>query len=223
MDHFVYLQDEDGTPVGPINVTQGLNENYLVLESDPGITLRTGQTWKTLFAFGHNGDSGSNPDAPRIAIVQQRSANSLRTASLDLLFDHPYVHEDPGTAPTDPYATNSEIPDLSLTGLTASAVYGDGILLDESGEPLLDESGEYLLDETGSTGVVIHVEWDAVSGATSYQLRWKLVSVAGWHYASTIGTSIDFAATVAPGTYNIHVKALSTTYVGPESVVLLSI
>lgn len=216
MDHYVYLQDVDGTPVGPINVTQGVSENFLVLESDPGITLRTGEGWKTLFAFGHDGDEDTSPDAPRIAIVQQRSANSLRTATLDLLFDHPYVHEDYGTAPVDPYATDSEIPDLTITGLDAEQVITGDVLLDPSGDPLLDPSGDFLIAPGGEDGgVVVTASWDSEPGATSYQLRWEYTGM-GWHYASTLGTSLTFSVPTN-GTINVRVKALSTTYVGPEA------
>lgn len=219
MDHYIYLQDEDGTPVGPINVVQGPSENFLILESDPGITIRTGEGWKTLFAFGHDGDSGNEPDAPRIAIVQQRSTSGPRTASLDLLFDHPYVHEDPGAAPEDPYATDSEIPDLTITGLEAEQIITGDVLLDPNGDPLVGPDGEFLIAPGGvEGGVVVTATWDAEPGATSYQLRWKYVGSPPWHYASTIGTSLTFAVPTN-GTVRVRVKALSTTYVGPESSV----
>jgi hypothetical protein len=217
------LQDADGTPVGPINVTQGAEVNYLVLESDPGITIRDGGGWKTLFAFGHDGDSGENPDAPRIAIVQQRSANSLRTSTLDLLFDHPYVHEDAGTAPEDPYDTSGTIPDLTITGLTAEQEITGDVLLAPDSTPLLAPTGDYLIAPGGvAGGVLVNVSWDAEPGATSYQLRWKYIGIPGWHYASTIGTTLTFSPP-ANGSIQVRVKALSTTYVGPEATTVVVI
>jgi hypothetical protein len=214
-NHFVYLQDDDGVPQGPFPCTQGSGPDVLILDSDPGLTLRVGAGWRSLFAFGHDGE-GVEADAPRIAIVQERTADSGRTASLNLLFDHDFVHEDPGPAPEDPYATDSEIPDLTITGLVADSVI-TGAILDEEGNAILDENEDALIDEEGGLGVVIHVEWDAVAGATSYELRWKYVGIPGWNAGYVgIDNEADFAVT-QDGTVRIRVRAISTSYIGPET------
>lgn len=221
--HYVYLQDEDGTPVGPINVTQGGADSVLVLESDPGITIRTGGGWKTLFAFGHDGDVDTPADAPRIAIVMERSANSSRTATLNLLFDHPYVHEYPGPAPEDPYATDGEIPNLEITGLTVTPIYSD-VITDELGEPILDEDGEPLIVEGGAYGLTLDIDWDDVVGASYYQLRWRYIGNP-WHAGYT-GIASETVIGINPaetGTIRVNVKAISGPYVGAEATTTVDV
>jgi hypothetical protein len=219
MSHYVYLQDDDGVPQGPFTCSQGVTADILMLDEAPGLTLRTGAGLRSLFAFGHDGDSGENADAPRVAIVMERTSGNSRTASLQLLFDHDYVHEDPGPAPEDPYDSDSTIPDLTLDNLAAEQVVVGDVLTDPEGSPLADPEGDFLLEPGGAAGgVVLTATWDAEPGATSYQLRWKYIGVPGWHYASTIGTSLTFAVPTN-GTVRVLVKALSTTYVGPESEV----
>ncbi len=218
VDHFVYLQSDDGTPVGPIAVTKGVADWYLVMAEDPGITPRTGASWKTIYAFGHDGDEGSDiePDAPRVAIVIERDASGPREATLNLLFDHEFVHEDPGDPPPDDYALDGgTIPNLAVTGLTAEAVYS-GVILEEDGDPLLEEDGSFFLEEDATAGVVINVDWANVSGATLYSMRWRRDGGA-WHSGFTSVASEGAFGISANGTYEIRVKATSGSTVGPES------
>lgn len=220
VQHYVYLQDDQGAPVGPINVEQGIEPQYLVLEAlpSPFSSFRIGAGWRTLFAFGHDGDEGDLPaNAPRVAIVQKRSPDGFREARLDLLFDNPFVHEDPGPAPPDPYSLDGTMPDLIVENLTASVIYADAIL-DEDGNPILDENGEAILEEGGiAFGAVVFADWDDVAGATYYQLRWKYVGDPGWHVGYTgIASEATFGVT-QNGTVQVRVKAISTTFVGPES------
>lgn len=222
MDHYVYVQDVDGSPIGPINVTQGTDESYLILDTDPGITYRTGKSWKTLVAFGHDGDTDTDPDAPRIAIVMERKANGFRQASLDLLFDNPFVHADPGDPPDDPYALSGSIPDLTITGLTGDPVYS-GVILEETGDPLLEETGDPFIEEDGVAGYAINLDWDDVSGATYYSLRWKKVSTTVWHAGYTGIASEATIAVPSTGEYNIHVKAYSGSYVGVEAKIFVTV
>lgn len=221
MTHYVYLQDADGTPVGPITVTD-LGTNFIQLASDPGITYRTDGRWPTLFAFGHDGDVSTDPDAPRVAIVQKRPGKGARTATLELLFDHAYVHEDPGAPPDDPYSLTGTIPDLAITNLTAEAVYS-GTIDDEDGNPILDEDGMPLLDESEVFGIAINVDWDDVSGASYYSLRWKYVGIPGWHVGYVgIASQATFGVEEA-GDIQIRVKAFSGSYIGPESSTTITV
>ncbi len=222
MDHYVWLQESDGTPVGPINVTQGTDESYLVLETSLGITFRTGKSWKTLYAFGHDGDTGTDPDAPRVALVMERKPNGFRQATLDLLFDNAFVHEDPGPAPPDPYVLSGSIPDLTITGLTAEPIY-TGVILEEDGTPLLEETGDPFLEESGTAGFSIFIDWDDVAGSTYYTLRWKKVGDPGWHVGYTGIASEATIGVPSTGDYNIHVKAYSGSYVGSESTILVTV
>lgn len=157
------------------------------------------------------------PNAPRIAIVMERQTNDSRTGTLNLMFDHPYVHEDPGPAPEDPYDTDGTIPDLTVNNLEAEQdVIGD-FITDPSGDPITDPSGDFLRAPGGGVaGVVVNVTWDAVAGATLYQGRWRYLLTTTWHYFSTIGTSATFAVPHNGGV-QVRVKAISTTYVGSES------
>lgn len=215
--HYVYLQDDDGVPQGPFTCTQGLTEDLIELDSDPGLTLRVGASWRSLFAFG-NGDYG-----PRLAIVMERTADGPRTASLNLLFDHPFVHEDPGAAPVDPYETDGEIPDLTVTNLEAEQVITGDVLLDPVTSPLDDPTGDFLIEPGGTAaGVTVSVRWDAVTGATVYKLRWKYIGIPGWHYVTTIDNEATFGVP-QNGTIQVRVKAESTTYVGSETVTTVEI
>lgn len=206
--HYVYLQDDDGVPQGPFTCTQGVSDDLIELDSDPGLTLRTGGGWRSLFAFG-NSNYG-----PRVAIVMERTADNARTANLNLLFDHPFVHEDPGPAPEDPYDTDGTIPDLTVENLELVQNF-EGVILEEDGDPLLDEGGAFIEEEGGTGGITVTATWDAVPGATVYKVRWRYVP-GSWHYITTIATTASFAAPVN-GDITVRVKAQSTTYVGPET------
>lgn len=221
LDHYVYLQDEDGTPVGPFEVTQGIAPHYLVLSATSGLpTLRTGANWKTLYAFGHDGDEDADiePDAPRVAIVMERDPNGLHENSLSLLFENDFVHADPGVAPADPYSLSGSIPDLTITGLTLEQDVEGDALLDPNVDPLTSPDGEFLIGPGGgeAVGVLVHASWNAVSGATLYQLRWRYVAGSWTTTYSGIANSATFAVP-HNGTVQVRVKAYSTTWVGTET------
>jgi hypothetical protein len=222
MDHYVYLQDDDGVPQGPFTCSQGVTADILMLDADPGLTLRTGAGWRSLFAFGHDGDSGENADAPRVAIVMERTSGNSRTASLQLLFDHDYVHEDPGPAPEDPYDSDSTIPDLDVENFVLEQEVTGDILLDPNGDPLVDPNGEFLIAPGGTDGgVIVNASWNAVPGATVYKLRWRYVPGA-WHYITTTATTATWAAPTN-GEIRGRVLAQSTTFIGPESLASVTI
>lgn len=222
VQHFVYLQGFNGVPGEKINVTQGDSEDILVLESAPDVVLRIGSGWNTLYAFGHDGDDDLPPNAPRIAIVTDRSVDGQHGASLNLLFDHPFVHEDPGAAPDDPYELGGTIPSLGITGLTLTPNYSD-VLVDEEGDPILDEDGEFIYEEGGSPGVTITADWDDVAGVSSYSMRWRRVGGDGWH-AGFVGISSEATFGITEnGDYQVRVKAISGSYVGTETLATITI
>ena len=219
LQHYVYLQDGDGIPVGPIDVTQGAGPEELVLDSDPGITMRLGASWRTLYAFGHDGDEaeGIAPNAPRIAILQERKSKGQRTASLNFLFDNAFVHADPGPAPDDPYALGGEIPDLTITGLVAEQQIF-GAILDETGPSIDDETDDPLLDEAfSSTSVVAAVSWDPVVGVTLYQVYARYTGDPFVLVYSGLETSTQISAPTN-GTLHIRVRAYSGPYVGADGI-----
>lgn len=219
-DHYLYLQNEDGTPTDAIPCVAGIAEGQVVLDSLPdGFVLRMGARWKTIFAFGHDGDGDEiDPDAPRIAIVNKRKVNGRHKARLDLVFDHPFVHEDPGPAPDDPYALGGEIPDLTVNDLVAEQDVDGDFLTDPEGSILADPEGDFLLEPGGGGGgVVVNASWSATPGASLYTMRWKYVGDPGWHSGfSGVGTSTTFAVP-HNGTVQVRVKASSTTNFGPEA------
>jgi hypothetical protein len=222
MDHYVYLQDDDGVPQGPFTCSQGVTADTIELDSDPGLTLRTGAGLRSLFAFGHDGDSGENADAPRVAIVMERTSGNSRTASLQLLFDHAYVHEDPGPAPEDPYDSDSTIPDLDVENFVLEQVITGDVLLDPDGEPLVGPDGEFLIAPGGEDGgVIVNATWSAVPGATVYKLRWHYIPGA-WHYVTTTATSATWAAPTN-GEIRARVFAQSTTFIGNEALASVTI
>lgn len=222
MDHYVYLQNADGEPTAAIAVTQGLTQDMLQLASlPPGFELRIGATgFRTIVAFGHDGDEDTDvaPDAPRIAIVNKRVANAFKAARLDLVFDHPFVHEDPGPAPDDPYALGGTIPDLGIAEVTAEQNFTGDVILDPEGSPLRDPEGDFLIEPDGEeVGVVVDVNWTPVTGVSLYTMRWRFVGDPTWHNGySGVGTSARFGVT-HNGTVQVRVKATSNSFVGPEA------
>lgn len=214
--HYVYLQDDDGIPQGPFSCTQGVAADQIELDSDPGLTLRTGGALRSFFAYG-NDDEG-----PRVAIVMERTSGNSRTATLNLLFDHPFVHEDPGPAPEDPYDSDATIPDLDVENFVLEQEITGDILTDPLGNPLVGPDGEYLIAPGGvEGGVIVRATWTAVPGATVYKLRWRYVPGA-WHYITTVATSATWAAPTN-GEIRGRVKAQSTTFVGPETLASVTI
>lgn len=215
--HYIYLQGPDGVPGARINVTRGASDHILILSSPPDVTLRMGSGFRTLFAFGHDGDSDVMADGPRVAIVEARPSKAARSGTLGLRFEHEYVHESPGLAPDDPYEIGVFVPDLSIDNLTAQQTDLGAILDEQDGAAILDEQdGLPLLDELAELAIGIHVEWDAVPFATLYQVWWRYTDSGVQPFVlvySGTAPSADFAV-VHDGNVEIRVQAFSGSYIG---------
>lgn len=61
---------------------------------------------------------------------------------------------------------------------------------------------------TSSTATV---SWNAVSGATSYNLQYKLASASTWTTFNTTGTAVNFTSLAASTSYNAQVQAVCSS------------
>lgn len=119
--HYVHLQGPDGLPTARINCSL-VGTGVIELAGAPGITLRTGAGWQTIALIGHDAAGEVPASGPRVAIVETPAAAGLREGSLQLRLEDLRVHDDPGEAPEDPYATTGSEPSLAVADFVAEQV-----------------------------------------------------------------------------------------------------
>lgn len=211
-DHFVYMQGPDGVPTAALPVTRGASDAELVLDGAPGVALRTGTGYRTIFGFGYAGNE------PRVMIVQGRPSESQFGCQVALENDDPYVHADPGPPPTDPYSLTGTIPDLSITGLAGEQDI-QGVILDETGDPVEDEDGNPLEDESSPFGVFIVATWDSNPDAAYYQVKWRFVGDLAWTLAY-VGIAVTARFGIpSNGTVEVQVQAFGSSYIGAPATI----
>lgn len=109
-----------------------------------------------------------------------------------------------------------------LSGLAASTTYNYQVQsVCSSGSSAYSGAGSFTTSAAGGTcstptglaasaitSSTATVSWTAVSGATSYNLQYKLASSSTWSTFNTTGTAVNFTSLAAATSYNAQVQAV---------------
>lgn len=184
--HYVILQDADGTPTARINATR-MSDTQMTLASAPGITLRPyGGPRANLCIFGWDEAPGIRANGPRIAICESGKGNELRQATISLRFDDDRVHAPITEYPIDPRASEGEPTYLALTGLA-----------------LTYSAGKW-------TAAV-----DVNSDATVYEFERKWSGELGWTRVTIGGRNTATIPVDGGGTLQVRARAYADGGIGP--------
>jgi hypothetical protein len=103
---------------------------------------------------------------------------------------------------------------LTSGGARASLATSDGCSAPGGGTSCGTPSG---LSASSITSSSATVSWGAVSGATSYNLQYKVSTASTWTTASVTSTSASFSSLAASTTYNFQVQAVCGSTTGSYS------
>ena len=193
VQHYVWLQTDTGEPAERIACSRGASDEVLVLASAPTVVPRVGSGFRTVFAFGHDGDDELDADAPKLMICESRTANGLRNTSLQLRNEDLRVHEDPGPAPIDRYESEAASPAALVPSATLS-----------------------------SSGAQMTLVWEPATSGPSvpesliYEASWQYKGALQWTPVYRGGTQLQATWPVsASGVVVARVRALAADVIGP--------
>lgn len=119
---------------------------------------------------------------------------------------------------------NTAATSANLTGLASGTTYNYQVRANcSSGSSAYSAAGSFTtsaaatcatpsgLAASAITSSTATVSWTAVSGATSYNLQYKLASSSTWTTFNTTGTAVNFTSLAAGTSYNAQVQAVCSS------------
>lgn len=119
---------------------------------------------------------------------------------------------------------NTSATSANLTGLASSTTYSCQVRANcSSGSSAYSAAASFTtaaaatcatpsgLAASAITSSTATVSWTAVSGATSYNLQYKLASASTWTTFNTTGTAVNFTSLAASTSYNAQVQAVCSS------------